>query len=47
MMHPSRQAYVEEDTDMGVNFADLRKSRQLLPKDPANQFVIYSGRPRL
>ncbi|CAG8371761.1 unnamed protein product [Penicillium salamii] len=23
MMHPSRQAYVEEDTDMGINFADL------------------------
>jgi hypothetical protein len=28
MMHPARQAYVEEeDTDMGINFADLRESR--------------------
>jgi hypothetical protein len=28
MMHPSRQAYVEEadDTDMGISLADLRKS---------------------
>ncbi|KAJ5816937.1 hypothetical protein N7447_009170 [Penicillium robsamsonii] len=28
MMHPSRQAYVEEteDTDMGISYADLRKS---------------------
>lgn len=28
MMHPSRQAYVEEDTDMGINFADLRELRE-------------------
>lgn len=27
MIHPSRQAYVEEaeDTDMGISLADLRK----------------------
>lgn len=27
MMHPSRQAYVEEaeDTDMGISLADLRR----------------------
>ncbi|KAJ5366971.1 hypothetical protein N7541_000912 [Penicillium brevicompactum] len=27
MMHPSRQAYVEEDTDMGVSLADLPVDR--------------------
>jgi len=36
-MHPARQAYVEEeDTDMGVNFADLRESRYTTFKSPAN-----------
>jgi hypothetical protein len=50
MMHPARQAYVEEteDTDMGISYADLRESSPNSSHlEPANEARNYSDGPGL
>ncbi|CAG8328159.1 unnamed protein product [Penicillium salamii] len=54
MMHPSRQAYVEEDTDMGINFADLPVDQDYdmpsteagIPSSRASAIISQFGRKR-